>query len=116
MHSNMQQPYTSDLEDLIGKKISYYCNVDMNTSGTIKEAMWMDGTVCRVSDDTWLFNERSRKRCHPKGEATEILFDAVPSINYIAGKEIVGLKPIFWSKDKVGAWCKYLDKTDYGIK
>ena len=43
-------------------------------------------------------------------------FDAVPSINYIAGKEIVGLKPNLWNKDKMGAWCKYLGKNDYGIK
>ena len=36
----------------------------------------MNGIVGRVSDCTWLFNGRSRKRCHPKGEAVEICFDA----------------------------------------
>ena len=116
VHSNMQQPYAPNLEDLIGEKISYYCNVDMDEAGTTKEAIWMNGTVCRVSDGTWLLNERSKKRCHPKGEAAEILFDAVPSINYVAGKEIVGLKPNLWNKDKVGAWCKYLGKIEYGTK
>ena len=65
----------------------------MDETGTIKEAIWMNETVCRVSDGTWLFRERPRKRCHPKGEAAEILFDAVLSINYITGKAIVGLKP-----------------------
>ena len=116
VHSNMQQPYAPNLEDLIGEKISYYCNVDMDEAGTTKDAIWMNGTVCRVSDGTWLLNERSKTRCHPKGEAAEILFDAVPSINYVAGKEIVGLKPNLWNKDKVGAWCKYLGKIDYGTK
>ena len=110
VHSNMQQPYAPNLE------ISYYCNVDMDEAGTTQDAIWMNGTVCRVSDGTWLFNERSKTRCHPKGEAAEILFDAVPSINYVERKEIVGLKPNFWNKDKVGAWCKYLGKIDYGTK
>ena len=116
MHSNMQQPYAPNLEDLIGEKISYYCNVDMDEAGTTREAIWMNGTVCRVSDGTWLSSERSKKRCLPKGEAVEILFDVVPSINYVAGKEIFGLKPNLWNKDKVGAWCKYLGKIDYGTK
>ena len=88
----------------------------MNKIGTIKKAMWMNGKVCRVSDGTWLVNERARKRCHPKDETAEVLFDAVPSVNYITGKEIVGLRPNLWNKDKMGAWCKYLGKNDYGIK
>ena len=33
----------------------------MDKTGTIKEEIWMNGTACRVSDGTWLFNERSRK-------------------------------------------------------
>ena len=61
VHSNIQQPYALDLEDLTGETISYYCNVDMDKTGTIKEAIWMNGTACRISDGTWLFNERSRK-------------------------------------------------------
>ena len=116
MHSNMQQSYAPDLEDLIGENRSYYCNVDMDETRTIKEATWMNGTMCRVSDSSWLFNERSRKRCHPGGEAAEILFGAVPSINYVVGKEIFELEPNLWNKDKVGAWYKYLGKIDYGIK
>ena len=32
-------------------------------------------------------------------------------------KEIIKiLKPNLWNKDKVGAWCKYLGKIDYGTK
>ena len=64
----------------------------MDEAGTTKEAIWVNGTVCRVSDGTWLFNERSNKRCHPKGEAAAILFDAVPSINYC----LFGLKEIIF--------------------
>ena len=37
MHSNMQQPDALDLESLIGERILYLCNVDMNDEGTIKE-------------------------------------------------------------------------------
>ena len=116
MHLNMQQPYAPDLESLIGEKISHYCNVDMDEKGTVKKSIWMNGTVCRVSDGTWLLNERSRTRCHPAGAAAEVFWDAVPSINFIAGKDIVELKPTLWSKDKVGVWCKYLGNNDYGIK
>ena len=68
----MQQPYTQDLEDLIGGNISYYCNMGMDKIGTIKEAIWMNRTVCRVCDGTWLFVERSRKWYHPKGGAAKI--------------------------------------------
>ena len=54
VHSNIQQPYALDLEHLIGETISYYCNedMDMNKTGTIKEAIWMNGTACRVGDGT----------------------------------------------------------------
>ena len=78
MHSNMQQPYAPDLEDLIVEKISYYCNVDMNKTGTIKKAIWMNGKMCGVSDGTCLVNKRARKRCHPKGEAAVFILIRYP--------------------------------------
>ena len=42
MHSNMQQPYAPNLEDLIGEKISYYCNVDMDETGTYSKGGNLD--------------------------------------------------------------------------
>ena len=115
VHSNMQRPHAPDLESLIRDKISYYCNIDMDERDTEKKPIWMNGTVCRVSDGTWPLTERPRTRCHPAGEAAEVCFDAMPEINFIAGKDIFGLRPNLRNKDKVGAWCKYLDKIDYGI-
>ena len=94
VHSNMQQQHAPDLKSLIGHKISCYCSVDLDENGTKKDAMWMNGTICRVSDGTWLLTARSKSRCHPAGEAAEVLFDAVPKIGYKACKDIIALKPI----------------------
>ena len=94
---------------------SVYCSVDLDENGTKKDAMWMNGTICRVSDGNWLLTACSKIRCHPAGEAAEVLFDAVPKIGYKACKDIIALKPILWNKDKEGAWCKYLGEIDYGV-
>ena len=71
--------------------------------------------VLRVSDGTWPLTERSRKRCHPIGEAAEISWDADPEIEFEASSSIQPLKPNLWNKDKVGAWCKDFGVIDYGI-
>ena len=44
-----------------------------------------------------------------------MLWDAVPEVNYPAGKSIAEFKPNLWNKDKLGAWCKYLGNIEYGI-
>ena len=44
-----------------------------------------------------------------------MLWDAVPEVNYPAGKLIAEFKPNLWNKDKLGAWCKDLGKIDYRI-
>lgn len=116
VHSNMQQQTAPDLKSLKGKRISYYCSVDLDEKGTEKKCMWMNGKIMRVSDGTWKLTARSKIRCHPVGQAAEVLFDAVPAIGYVACKEIVPLKTILWNKDKEGAWCKDLGKIDYGIE
>jgi hypothetical protein len=116
VHSNMQQQTAPDLKSLKGKRISYYCSVDLDEKGTKKKCMWMNGKIIRVSDGTWKLTARSTIRCHPVGQAAEVLFDAVPTIGYAACKEIVPLKTILWNKDKEGAWCKDLGKIDYGIE
>ena len=45
-----------------------------------------------------------------------MIWDAVPEVNYPAGKSIAEFKPNLWNKDKLGAWCKDLGNIDYGIE
>ena len=115
VHSNMQAPYPPHPDSLIGERISVLVSVDLNDADNKKDCIWMNGVVIRVSDGTWLLNKRSRSRCHPVGEAAEISWDAVPQLNYVAGRSIHPLNPKLWNKDKEGAWCKDLGDTDYGI-
>ena len=75
----------------------------------------MNGKLMRVSDDTWLVGANSRTNCFKSGEAAEVLWDAVPEVNYLADKSITEFKPNLWNKDKLGAWCKDLGKIDYEI-
>ena len=42
----------------------------------------------RVSDGTWIVGANTRKNCLNSGEAAEVLWDAVPEVNYPAGKSI----------------------------
>ena len=75
----------------------------------------MNGKVRRVSDSNCLVGANARTNCFKEGEAAEVLWDAVPEVNCPAGKSIAEFKPNLWNKDKLGAWCKYLGKIDYGI-
>ena len=88
----------------------------MDTAVKVKELIWMNGKVMRVSDVTWCVVENSRTKCFKAGEASEVLWDAVPELNYPAGKSIAEFKPNLWNRDKLGAWCKDLGKIDYGIE
>ena len=112
----MQRPDPPDLESLIGDRIKSLCSIDMDKAGKVKEPIWFNGKVMRVSDGTWLVSESARTKFFKAGEAAEILWDAVPEVNFLSGKSIAEFKPSLWNKDKVGAWCKGLGKIDYGIK
>lgn len=112
----MQLPYPPDPDSLAGQRIMVLVSVDLDDAGAETDLIWMNGVVLKISDRTWLLNERSRSRCHPVSEAAEISWDAVPEINYVAGTSIHPLIPKLWNKDKEGAWYKDLDVTDYGIK
>ena len=116
VHLSMQLPYPPDPDSLAGQRITVLVSVDLDDAGAETDLIWMNGVVLKISDRTWLLNERSRSRCHPVGEAAEISWDAVPEINYVAGTSIRPLIPKLWNKDKEGAWCKDLGVTDYGIK
>ena len=88
----------------------------MDTAGKVIELIWMNGKVRRVSYGTWIVGAKARTNSFKAGEADEVLWDAVPEVNYPAGKSIAEFKPNLWNKDKLGAWCKDLGKTDYGIE
>ena len=91
-------------------------DTDLDETGTEKEKLWIYGVVKRVSDDTCLVSKNARTKCHMVGEAAEILWDAVPSINFPLGTSIKKFNPHLWNKDKVGAWCVDVEKIDYGLK
>ena len=88
VHSNMQQSDPPDLESIIGERISSLCSIDMDKAGNVKELIWMNGKVTRVSDDTWLVSANARIKCFKSGEAAEVLWDAVPEVNFLAGKSM----------------------------
>ena len=75
----------------------------------------MNGKLVIVSDGTWIVVENARKNCFKSGEAAKVLWDAVPEVNYPAGKSIAQFKPNLWNRDKLEAWCKDLGKINYGI-
>ena len=91
------------------------CSIDMDTSVKVKEFIWINGKVMRVSDGTWLVGGNAQTNCFKSGEAAEVLWDTFPEVNYLAGKSITEFKPNIWNKNKLGAWCKDLGKIYYGI-
>ena len=60
----------------------------MDTSGKVKYLIWMNGKVTRVSDGTWIVGANAQTNFSKSGEAAEVLWDAVPEVNYPAGKSI----------------------------
>ena len=64
------------------------CSIDMDTAGKVKELIWMNGNMKRVSDGNWIVGANARTNCFKAGEAAEALWDAVPEVNYPAGKSI----------------------------
>ena len=115
VHLSMQRPDPPDLELVIGERISSLCSIDRDTACKVKELSCMNGKVMRVSDGKWLVGANARKKCFKSGEAAEVLWGAVPEVNYPASKSIEEFEPNLWNKDKLGAWCKGLCKIDYGI-
>ena len=69
----------------------------------------------KVSYSTWLVGANAQTNCFKAGEADEVLWDAVPEVNYPACKLIAEFKPNLWNKDKLGAWCNDLGNIDFGI-
>ena len=103
VHSSMQRTVPPDLESTIGERISYLCSIDMYTAVKVKELVWMNGNVMRVSDGNWIVGANARTNSFKAGEATEVFWDAVPKVNYPASKSIKEFKPNLWNRDKLGA-------------
>ena len=115
VHSSMQRPDPPDLESIIGERISSLCSIEMDSEGKVKELIRMNGKLMTVSDGTLIVGANARTNCFKSGEADEVLWDAVPEVNYPAGKSIAEFKPNLWNKDKLGAWRKDLGSIYYGI-
>ena len=116
VHSSMQRPDPPYLESIIGEKISSLCSIEMDTAGKVKELIWTNEKALRVSDVTWIVGANARTNCFKAGEAAEVLWDAVPEVNYPAGKSVAEFKPNLCNKDKLVTWCKELGKIEYGIE
>ena len=115
MHLSMQRPDLPDLELIIGERISSLFSIDTDTSGKVKELIWMNGKVMRVSDGICLVGVNARTKYFKAGEEAEVLWDAVPEVKHSDSKSIAEFKPKIWNRDKLGAWCKDLGNIDYGI-
>jgi len=79
-------------EDLIGKRVEYLAEFDMDDSGTEKEPRWCSGVVERICDGTWVIPGRMRK-CWKENEAVEVFWDAIPEADAPACRAQVALDP-----------------------
>ena len=75
----------------------------MDTAGKVKELIWMNGKLMRVSDGIWLVGANARTKCFKSGKVAKVLWDAVQEVNYPAGKSIAEFKTNLCNKDKLGA-------------
>ena len=99
---------------LIGKRIEFLAEFDMDEEGTEKEPRWCSGVVERICDGTWVIPGKCRK-CWKEGEAVEVFFDAIPDADTPACREKVALNPNKWNKDVIDAWRMDLGEYNYGV-
>ena len=115
VHSKRQKKNAPAVnEDLLGKRIEYLAEFDMDEEGAEKEPRWCSGVVERICDGTWVITGRMRK-CWKEGEAVEVLWDAIPDADMPACREKVALNPNKWNKDGIGAWRMDLGEYNYGV-
>ena len=60
MQSSMQRPDPPDLESVIGERISSLCSIYMDTAGKVKELIWMNWKVMRVSEGNCLVGSNAQ--------------------------------------------------------
>ena len=101
-------------ETLIGKRIEYLSEFDIDTEGTTKELRWCSGVVERICDGTSVVPGRARK-CWNEVEAAEVFWDAIPDADMVACREKVALNTRKWNKDCDGAWRMDLGEYNFGV-
>ena len=115
VHSKRQKKNAPAVNEyLLGKRIEYLAEFDMDDNGAVKEPRWCSGIVERICDGTWVITGRMRK-CWKEGEAVEVFWDAIPDADMSACREKVALNPHKWNKDGVGAWRMDLGEYNYGV-
>ena len=101
-------------ETLLGKRIEFLSEFDMDEEGTEKEPRWCSGVVERICDGTWVIPGKVRK-CWKEGEAVEVFWDAIPDADMPACRDNVALNPNKWNKDVIDAWRMDLGEYNYGV-
>lgn len=101
-------------ETLLGKRIEFLSEFDMDEEGTEKEPRWCSGVVERICDGTWVIPGKVRK-CWKEGEAVEVFWDAIPDADMPACRDKVALNPNKWNKDVIDAWRMDLGEYNYGV-
>ena len=101
-------------ETLLGKRIEFLSEFDMDEEGTEKEPRWCSGVVERICDGTWVIPGKARK-CWKEGEAVEVFWDAIPDADMPACRDKVALNPNKWNKDVIDAWRMDLGEYNYGV-
>ena len=97
MHSEMQQKVAPALDDeLIGKRIDYLAEFELDDKGTEKDLRWCSGVVERVCDGTWV-QPGCRTKCYKVGEAAEMFWDPIPDADMPAHRSIEVLSTRKWN-------------------
>ena len=81
--------------------------IDLDETGPKKGNLWIYRVVKHVSGGTWLVGKNARTKCHKAGEAAAILWDAVLSMNFLAGTIIKKFDPSLCgtrTRWKLGVW------------
>ena len=78
MNSLLQQRAVPSLNSLIGKRIKYCVefDVDEDNGTTSQSLLWCGGVLKKVSNGRWRIP--GRRKCYAKGEAAGVFWDAIP--------------------------------------
>jgi hypothetical protein len=106
-----QQLDTPDIRTLIGSRIKYLSEFNINNDGTKKDWCWCRGVVERVCDDTWV-KAGKRRQCYKAGEAAEVLWG---EIDMPVSQTQEPFDPRKWNKNCTGGWRIDLGIYNYGV-
>ena len=115
VYSKRQKKDAPAVDDiLIGKRVEYLSEFDMDDEGTEQEPRWCSGVVERICDGTWVIPGKMRK-CWKEGEAVEVFWDVIPDADMPACRDKMALNPNKWNKDDIDAWRMDLGEYNYGV-